>query len=232
VNLNVENVQKTTTNGQTAYQASFDKPGMKARITVDENGSVLQYQETDKLALVTEVPKVTSSGTKLSDLPQAVQRTVKEEAGKNTIGDISKDTESGKPVYHVAFNDAGIHTDLVLDQNGKVLLRSDETALFTEPMKQSQALSLQSAPEAVRKAVREHGGTAAQVTDIDKGTWQGQTAYKVMIQKNGTTRPLLISENGQVLQAQGSSSSSAVGSASTSEKSSSSKHHSQQHAKK
>jgi uncharacterized membrane protein YkoI len=219
-NLNLENLQKTTSNGQTAYQASFDKPGMKARVTMGEDGSVLQYQETDRMALVSEVPKMNSGGEKLSELPQAVQKEVKQLAGKNTVGDISKDTESGKPIYHVAFNDEGIHTDLVLDQNGKVLLRSDETALFTEPLKGTQSLSFKTAPQAVQNAIREHAGTTANVTDIDKGTWQGQTAYKVLIQKNGSTRPLLISESGQVLQANNSSgSSSGVGSSASSEKS-------------
>jgi len=235
-NLNLENIHKVTRNGQTAYRASFDKAGMKARLTVGEDGSVLQYQETDRLALVTEVPKITSSGMKVADLPQAVQTKVKDLAGKNTVGDVSKDTESGKPIYHVAFNDAGIHTDLVLDQSGKVLLRSDETALFTEPLKNSQTLSLQSAPAAVRNAIKEHGGTSGTVTDIDKGTWQGQTAYKVMIEKNGTARPLLLSENGQILQAHPDGSYSATGSPATSEKSStsssSSTHNSQQNAKK
>jgi uncharacterized membrane protein YkoI len=218
-NLNLENIHSINADGQTRYCASFDKGNnLKGKVTVAEDGSLLQYQESDRLALISEVPKLNKTGMKLTDLPAPVQKKVKAEAASNEVGDISKDTQSGKTVYHVAFNNEGMHTDLVLDPDGKVLLRSDETALYAAPLQSSQSLTLKSAPQAVQNAVREHAGSSPTVTDIDKGTWNGQTAYRVMLEKNGTLRPLLISESGQILHAQGSEHSGATGAPPTSEK--------------
>jgi hypothetical protein len=204
--LNIENLRKLTKNGETRYQGTFDKGDMKGKITVAKDGSLLRFQESSELALVPETPRISQTGTKLSDLPEAVQKTIKEQAGSATPGDFSKSTESGKTVYHAAFNESGVHTDLFLAEDGKIVGRADETALYAEPMQNSQTVSLSTAPEAVQKAVRDHTGSSAEVTDIDKGTWNGQTVYKVMLDKNGSARPLVISENGQLVSSKGPSS--------------------------
>ena len=207
--LNIENVRKMEKNGQSCYQATFDKGTMKGKVTVGEDGSLLQSQLAEDLALVAAVPAITPGGEKLNELPDQVKSAIKDVAGSNQVGNISKSSESGKTMYHAAFNDAGVHTDLFLDENGKVIARSDQTALFTAPIENTQTQALSSAPESVQKAVRQQASSSGQVTDIDKGTWNGQTAYRVMIDKNGSARPLIISESGTILGGQGQSSSGA-----------------------
>lgn len=198
-NLNVENIQKISKNGETTYQAQFDKGAMKGKLTVAEDGSLLQFQQAVDLALIAQVPSVTESQTALTELPQPVQETVKKHAESNEVGNISKSSKSGKTIYHAAFNEAGVHTDLLVAEDGELIARVDETALFAAPLKSGQSLSLQSAPQPVQQAVREHAGSAAQPSDVDKGTWNGQTAYKVMLEKDGMRRPLVISEQGEIL---------------------------------
>jgi hypothetical protein len=210
---NLENVQKLNKNGQTCYQASFDKDGLKGRMTVGEDGSILQYEESANMALFEAAPDLSVRGKsklQLSQLPQPVQDAVKQRAGTNQLGDIFKTTESqsGKTAYHVSYNDGAALTDLLLDEKGDVLYRADETALFSAPLQDSQALTFQSIPETIRDSITERGGSAQTVTDIDKGTWKGQTVYKVMLHKDGSYRPLLLSENGQAVNLSASNSSS------------------------
>lgn len=224
--LNIENVKKMTKQGQTCYQATFDKDAMKGKVTVGEDGSLMQSQLAEDLALVAAIPAITQSGEQLSSLPDPVQQTIKQAAGSNEVGNISKDSQSGKTVYHAAFNDAGVHTDLFVNEQGKLIARSDETALFTAPIQNTQSLSLNSAPEAVQKAVREKASSSGQISDIDKGTWNGRTAYRVMLEKNGSSRPLIISESGDILGSQGQTSSGAP--ASSESRSSSQKNNDQQ----
>lgn len=223
---NLENLRKINNNGQTCYQASFDKDGLKGRMTVAEDGSLLKYQESANIALFEAAPDLSARGKsklQLSQLPQPVQNAVKQRAGSNQLGDIFKTTESqsDKTAYHVAFNDGGVLTDLLLDEKGNVLYRSDETALFAAPLQNSQALSFQSIPETIRDAITEHGGSAQTVSDIDKGTWNGQTVYKVMLQKNGSYRPLLLSESGMVVNPGASNNNSSSGGAAGSQQGSS-----------
>jgi hypothetical protein len=87
---------------------------------------------------------------------------------------------------------------LFVSEDGKIIGESQQTALLIAPLQSGQKVSLSSAPEAVQKTIREQAGSA-QVSDVDKGTWQGQSAYKVMVEKNGKPMPLVISENGTLL---------------------------------
>jgi hypothetical protein len=176
----------------------FDKNNMKGKLTVAEDGSLLQYQLAEDLAVVAAVPEISEGQTQLTDLPEAVQQRIKDEAGSAEVGNISKTSQDGQTIYHAGFNEGGAHTDLFVNEEGNLIAKSQKTALFVAPLESSEKVELSSAPEAVQKAIREEAGSA-QVADIDKGMWQGQSAYKVMIEKEGTPRALVISENGEIL---------------------------------
>ena len=198
--LNIENVQKLNKNGQTCYIGTFDKGGLQSQLTVDEDGSLLQLQQAANIAIVSQAPPLGSSEMKLNDLPESVQSRVEQVAGTNKVGEISKVDQSGKTLYTAAFNDAGVHTELIFDDQGKLVLRTDQTALFAAPLLSSQPVSIQTAPKAVQNTIQQQA-SAGTVADIDKGQWNGKTAYRVMIERNGFARPMLISENGEILQA-------------------------------
>lgn len=198
-NLNVENLYKLSRNGQSCYVGTYDKGALKGQLTVGEEGSLLQSVQATDLAIINQAPPVGRSEMKISELPQSLQSSLKQIAGTNKVGEISKVDHAGKTLYTAAFNDAGVHTELIYDQEGKLVLRTDQTALFTAPLQTSQKVSINTVPPVVQHAIKQHGSTEA-VTDIDKGQWNGKTAYKVMVQKNGSARPMLITENGEILQ--------------------------------
>ena len=63
----------------------------------------------------------------MSELPDAVQKTIKAKAGKNQIVRIEKETEHGKTVYEAVISKNGKETGIEVDQNGKYLNTHDES---------------------------------------------------------------------------------------------------------
>src|SRR5438105_15904167 len=64
---------------------------------------------------------------KMSDLPAAVQTTIKDKAGSNEIVKIEKKTEEGKTVYEAVVNKNGKEWSIEVDTNGKFLKQYEES---------------------------------------------------------------------------------------------------------
>src|SRR5947199_10423031 len=64
---------------------------------------------------------------KMSDLPTAVQTTIKDKAGSNEIIKIEKKTEGGKTVYEAVVNKKGEEWSIEVDANGKFLKQYKES---------------------------------------------------------------------------------------------------------
>jgi uncharacterized membrane protein YkoI len=63
---------------------------------------------------------------KLSDLPAAVQTTIKDKAGSNAITKIEKKTENGKTVYEAVVNKGGKEWSIEVNEKGKFLKEYQE----------------------------------------------------------------------------------------------------------
>src|SRR5260370_27576333 len=78
-------------------------------------------------------PVVLSAGeereetVKMSDLPTAVQTTIKDKARSNEIVKIEKKTEEGKTVYEAVVNKKGKEWSIEVDANGKFLKQYEES---------------------------------------------------------------------------------------------------------
>src|SRR5437762_12405293 len=64
---------------------------------------------------------------KMSDLPAAVQTTIKDKAGTNEIVKIEKKTEKGETVYEAVVNKKGKEWSIEVDANGKFLKEYQES---------------------------------------------------------------------------------------------------------
>src|SRR5216683_2302421 len=64
---------------------------------------------------------------KMTDLPAAVQTTIKDKAGSNEIVKIEKKTEEGKTVYEAVVNKKGKEWSIEVDANGKFLKQYEES---------------------------------------------------------------------------------------------------------
>ena len=63
---------------------------------------------------------------KMSDLPAAVQTTIKEKAGSNEIEKIEKKTEQGQTIYEAVVKKSGKEWSIEVDANGKFLKQYKE----------------------------------------------------------------------------------------------------------
>jgi hypothetical protein len=63
----------------------------------------------------------------MSDLPAAVQTTIKDKAGSNELIKIEKKTEEGKTVYEAVINKKGKEWSIEVDANGKFLKQYQES---------------------------------------------------------------------------------------------------------
>jgi len=64
---------------------------------------------------------------KMSDLPAAVQTTIKDKAGSNEIVKIEKKTEEGKTVYEAVVNKNGKQWSIEVNAKGKFLKEYEES---------------------------------------------------------------------------------------------------------
>ena len=64
---------------------------------------------------------------KMSDLPAAVQTTIKDKAGSNEIVKIEKKTDEGKTVYEAVVNKKGKEWSIEVNEKGKFLKEYEES---------------------------------------------------------------------------------------------------------
>jgi len=64
---------------------------------------------------------------KMSDVPEAVQKTIKDKAGSNEIMKLEKKTEEGKTVYEAMVNKKGNQWAIEVDASGKFLKQYNES---------------------------------------------------------------------------------------------------------
>ncbi len=77
---------------------------------------------------------------KLSDLPTAVQATVREQTKNATIVSIAKEKEKGKTMYEVESMANGKSRDLMVDTSGKLVSLEEETTLESIPAPAREAI--------------------------------------------------------------------------------------------
>jgi hypothetical protein len=63
----------------------------------------------------------------MSDLPEAVQKTIKDKAGDSEVVRIEKETRHGQTVYDAVINKSGKESGIEVDENGKYLKTHDES---------------------------------------------------------------------------------------------------------
>ena len=121
---------------------------------------------------------------KMSELPAAVQATVKTETANATVLGIAKETDKGKTVFEVETKVGTKTRDFVVDAAGKVIEVEEETDLASVPAAVRVAIDKQSA-----------GGT---VRRIEKATQGGTVSYEVGLRKNGKNSEFTVNADGSL----------------------------------
>jgi uncharacterized membrane protein YkoI len=176
---------------------------------------------------------------RLEDLPQAVQKTVREQSGGQKIADIDRESRTGRTVWEVEFEKAGRNTEIHIAEDGTLMPEGnrllgktpDQTGTPARPSEQptatgtpagtqtgrsAVALALgtqwEDLPKAVQQKAMQYGGKE-KVTDIDREDWKGKVAYEVEFRREGRNLEIHFGEDGAILESSDTAAAPAQGAA-------------------
>jgi len=134
------------------------------------------------LGLAVAVSSATEKAVKMQDLPEAVRKTVQQQAKGAELKGLSKETENGKTFYEAETRVKGHGRDILIDSAGNVVEVEEETALDSIPSPARAAIE--------RKAA---GGKITRVETVTKG---GTVAYEAAVAKAGKRSEVAVAADG------------------------------------
>ena len=123
---------------------------------------------------------------KMKDLPEAVQKTVREQSQGASIRGLAREIKDGKTFYEVELKVNGHTKDVLIDPSGAVVESEEEIAM--------EAL-----PTVVKTAIEQHAGKG-KIVMVESITRNGVIeAYEAEIKNGRKTSEVKVSPSGQVL---------------------------------
>jgi len=158
------------------------------------------------------------SDHRLEDLPPAVQKTVREQAGAQKVADIDRETRTGRTVWEIELEQEGrnrefhVAEDGTLMPEGSVVGRAaNETAARTREVTGTGAAAgsqtgrsvfsagpkWEELPQAVQQRAMQFGGKE-KVADIDRETDDGRVEYEIEFRREGKNLEVEFAEDGTI----------------------------------
>jgi uncharacterized membrane protein YkoI len=180
---------------------------------------------------------------RIEELPQAVQKTVREQAGGQKIADIDRESRTGRTIWEVEFEKAGRNTEIHVAEDGTLIPEgnrlfgrtTDQTGTSTRPGERSTATGTpagtqtgrsgvamalgtqwEDLPKPIQQKAVQYGGKE-KVADIDREEWQGKIAYEVEFSREGRNLEIHFGEDGTILESNDPAAAPSQGSAPASE---------------
>jgi uncharacterized membrane protein YkoI len=136
------------------------------------------------LALSSVMAFAAESRVKMQDLPEAVQRTVKEQTKNAKLRALAREVENGQTFYEAETVANGKNRDVLIDVQGKVV-------------EVEEATTLASIPDAAQKALTAAAGSGKIVT-VETITKDSVVSYEAVIQKGGKKSEVAVTADGSV----------------------------------
>jgi uncharacterized membrane protein YkoI len=123
---------------------------------------------------------------KMQDLPEAVQKTVKEQSKNATLKGLSSEVENGKTEYEAEFTVNGHSRDITIDPQGNVMEVEEEVALS-------------SLPAAVQKGLKDAAGKG-QILKIESISKDGKLEkYEALVKTAGKKSEIQMDTDGKLI---------------------------------
>ncbi len=120
-NAKVADIDKETRTGRVVYEIQFSEPGKNPKMHIAEDGTIVKSDKAIEGAEAAGAVSSPSIGTKFSDLPAAVQKTVREHSPNGKIDDIDKETRTGRVVYEIQFAEPGKNPKMHVAEDGSIV---------------------------------------------------------------------------------------------------------------
>ena len=134
------------------------------------------------LALAAIVSLSSETKIQMKDLPEPVQKTVKELMKTAKLRGLNKEVENGKTSYEAETTVNGKSRDVEMDVSGAIV-------------EVEEATELGSIPPAARKALESRAGKILKVESVTKDS---VVSYEAVIEKNGKKSEVAVSASGVV----------------------------------
>jgi len=127
-NGDITSVSKTTENGMDAYKVELRNEGntTSSTMVVAADGRVLSSDlPTAPNGIVQDVKKALTPtgavGSDFSALPENVQKTIKAHAPDAPIAGITRETDNGRTIYDISFQDEGKNPSIKVADDGTLV---------------------------------------------------------------------------------------------------------------
>jgi len=122
-NAEIAAVSKKTDNGMDVYEVKFKQAdGSTPKVVVAGDGKLVSSDLPRSASAVEKMLTPTgATGTKLTALPPAVQKTVQSRAPNSEIADISRHEKDGRVYYEVEFTDKGKNPTIKVADDGTLI---------------------------------------------------------------------------------------------------------------
>lgn len=121
-NAEIADVSHKTQDGMDLYQVEFAEPGKNPKLMVSADGRLLNSDLPKTAGPVERLLTPTgATGTKLSALPEAAQKTIQSKAPNRPISNITRHEKDGRVFYEVEFNEAGNRSTMEVAEDGTVV---------------------------------------------------------------------------------------------------------------
>jgi hypothetical protein len=140
---------------------------------------------------------LSTPGARFGALPQAVQNSIRSQAGTAEVADARKELQDGRLYYKITFRDSRTYPPMFIGPDGSVL-NPDLTVAVLAPQEPSQDVKLAELPQAVRKAVQEQR-PGAEITLVSQENWGNHSIYIISFKDEATYPKLHVVADGTVL---------------------------------
>jgi Neuraminidase (sialidase) len=160
----------------------------------------------EETPVVTYHHPLTSPGGKFSQLPPAVQNSVRAEAGMAEIADISRDTGEGDTIYQIRFRNADVYPPLYVASDGSVLTSNMTVAvgatvdtIAASTGSSASGIKMDDLPSNVVETIR-HQAPTAEVASLTRLTSEGEVFYSVTFKDPARHPKLLVRDSGKLVE--------------------------------
>jgi uncharacterized membrane protein YkoI len=118
----IADVSHKTDNGMDVYEIQFREPGRNPKIVVAADGKLVSTDMARPAGSVERMLTPTgATGTKLSALPEKVQKTIQSTAPGAAIADISRHDKDGRVIYEIQFQEKGKNPSIQVAEDGTLV---------------------------------------------------------------------------------------------------------------
>jgi hypothetical protein len=205
----IKRIEQFNFNGKTVYEIRIDADNTPNFAYFEESGTRINDKGL-KLQRQSE-----RKDLHLKNLPQAVQKTFKQETDSANIEDIDVDTANGKSVFDIDYLANGRNETIRINEDGSVerehhAHRGENkrgenrrsagviSEKFDRPLAATEKVNFENVPEPVKRTVREVAGSN-RVEDAERGTLDGQNVYEIAFKQNGVHNELRVAEDGSIV---------------------------------